>query len=89
MANSPIWYAILVSWGIAFFEYLFQVPANRFGFMQLSLPQLKILQEVITLGVFAAYAILYMKVEMKMNFVYAGLCLVGATFFVFRDGLPT
>jgi uncharacterized protein len=78
------WYiAAVLSWGIALFEYLFQVPANRAGYAALSLPQLKVLQEVITLSVFAPYAILYMHQEMKMNYVWAGLCLLGSVYFMF------
>lgn len=80
------WYiAALASWGIALFEYLIQVPANRIGYTQLSLSQLKILQEVITLAVFVPFAILYMKQPMKLNYVWAGLCLVGAVYFMFKS----
>jgi uncharacterized protein len=83
--NNRSWYvAALLSWGIALFEYLLQVPANRIGASQLSLPQLKILQEVITLTVFAPFAVLYMQQPLRMNFVYAGLCLLGAVYFIFR-----
>jgi uncharacterized protein (DUF486 family) len=79
------WYvAALVSWGIAFFEYMLQVPANRIGFTQLTLPQLKILQEVITLAVFIPFAVLVMKQGVSWNYLWAGLCMVGAVFFVFR-----
>jgi len=79
------WYvAAIASWGIALFEYLLQVPANRIGFTTLSLPQLKIMQEVITLSVFVPFAVLYMRQQLRMDFVYAGLCLVGAVFFMFR-----
>lgn len=81
---SPWWIAALVSWGIALFEYLLQVPANRIGFTALSLPQLKILQEVITLAVFVPFAVFYMGQPVKLNFLYAGLCLVGAVYFIFR-----
>jgi uncharacterized protein (DUF486 family) len=77
--------AALVSWGIALFEYLFQVPANRIGYTQLSLAQLKILQEVITLSVFVPFALLYMRQPFKLDFVWAGLCLVGAVYFMFRS----
>lgn len=80
----PLIVAVLVSWGIAFFEYLFQVPANRIGFGSLSLSQLKILQEAITLVVFVPFAILYMKQPIKLDFLWAGLCLVGAVYFIFR-----
>jgi len=79
------WYvAALASWGIALFEYLLQVPANRIGYTALTLPQLKILQEVITLSVFVPFAVLYMRQQLRMDFVWAGLCLVGAVFFMFR-----
>jgi uncharacterized protein (DUF486 family) len=76
--------AILASWGVAFFEYVFQVPANRIGHQALTLPQLKILQEVITLSVFVPFALLYMKVPLGWNYLYASLCLLGAVFFIFR-----
>ena len=72
------------SWGIALFEYLLQVPANRIGYDVLALAQLKILQEVITLAVFVPFAVLYMRQPMKLDFLWAGLCLVGAVYFVFR-----
>jgi uncharacterized protein (DUF486 family) len=76
--------AALVSWSIALFEYMLQVPANRIGFTQLTLPQLKILQEVITLAVFIPFAVLVMKQGVSWNYLWAGLCMVGAVFFVFR-----
>jgi uncharacterized protein len=80
------WYvAALVSWSIALFEYLLQVPANRLGYTALDLPQLKILQEVIALGVFMPFAVLYMKQPLKLDFLYAGLCLLGAVYFMFRS----
>jgi uncharacterized protein (DUF486 family) len=83
--NSKAWWiAALVSWGIALFEYLLQVPANRIGFTVMNLGQLKILQEVITLAVFVPFAILYMGQEIKMNFLYAAICLMGAVYFIFR-----
>jgi uncharacterized protein (DUF486 family) len=72
------------SWGIALFEYLFQVPANRIGFTALDLPKLKILQEVITLSVFVPFAVLYMKQPVRLDFLWAGLCLMGAVYFIFR-----
>jgi uncharacterized protein len=75
----------LISWGVALFEYLLQVPANRIGFTALSLPQLKVLQEVITLLVFVPFALLVMKQPVKLDFLWAGLCLVGAVYFVFRS----
>ena len=84
---KPLWMAILVSWGVAFLEYCFQVPANRFGSEIYSLGQLKIMQEVITMAVFAGFAVWYMGVPITRNFVYAGLCLVGAVYFIFRDGI--
>ena len=76
--------AALVSWGVALLEYLFQVPANRIGFTVMSLAQLKILQEVITLSVFVPFAILYMNQPLKLDFLWAGLCLMGAVYFMFR-----
>jgi uncharacterized protein (DUF486 family) len=83
--SGRAWYvAAFVSWGIALFEYLLQVPANRIGFQSMSLPQLKILQEVITLTVFVPFALLYMRQEMNWNFVWAGLCLLGAVYFIFQ-----
>ena len=82
--SKPWWIAALVSWGIALFEYLLQVPANRIGFSAMSLGQLKILQEVITLAVFVPFAVLYMGQEIKMNFLYAAICLMGAVYFIFR-----
>ncbi|OYY82528.1 MAG: hypothetical protein B7Y34_02575 [Methylophilales bacterium 16-45-9] len=76
--------AALASWGIALFEYLFQVPANRIGFTVMSVAQLKILQEVITLSVFVPFAVLYMHEPLKLDFLWAGLCLMGAVYFMFR-----
>ncbi len=83
--NAPIWVAVLASWGIAFIEYCLQVPANRLGYHVYTLPQLKILQEVITLAVFAPFALLYMKVPLTWNYLWASLCLLAAVFFIFRD----
>jgi uncharacterized protein (DUF486 family) len=83
--TAPWWIAALLSWGIALFEYLLQVPANRIGYTVLTLAQLKILQEVITLAVFVPFAVLFMGQPVKMNFVYAGLCLVGAVYFIFKS----
>ena len=80
----PWFYAALASWGIAFFEYLLQVPANRIGYTKLSLGQLKVLQEVITLGVFVPFALFYMKEPLRWNYLWAGLCLVGAAYFAFK-----
>jgi len=83
--NHKAWYvAALVSWGIALFEYLVQVPANRTGYAAFSLPQLKILQEVITLLVFVPFSVLYMNNPVKLNFLWAGLCLLGAVYFTFK-----
>jgi uncharacterized protein len=81
---KPLIVAILVSWGIAFFEYMLQVPANRIGNTVLNLSQLKIMQEVITLSVFVPFAILYMKQPIKLDFLWAGCCLMGAVYFIFR-----
>ena len=77
--------AALVSWSIAFFEYMLQVPANRIGYTVLSLPQLKILQEVITLVVFVPFSVLYMHNAIKLDFFWSGLCMVGAVYFMFRS----
>jgi len=83
--GSPWWTAALVSWGIALFEYLLQVPANRIGYSVLSLAQLKILQEVITLAVFVPFAVMVMDQPIKLDFLWAGLCLMGAVYFIFRS----
>lgn len=83
--NDRKWYiAAFVSWGIALFEYLLQVPANRIGHTELSVSQLKIMQEVITLSVFAPFAVLYMNEPLKLDYLWAGLCLLGAVYFTFR-----
>ena len=83
--SGRAWYvAALASWGIALFEYLLQVPANRIGFAMMTLPQLKILQEVITLVVFVPFAVYYMRQPLKMDYLWAALCIVGAVYFVFR-----
>ena len=84
LSAKPWWIAALASWGIALFEYLLQVPANRIGFAEMSLPQLKIMQEVITLVVFVPFAILYMKQPIKLDYLWASLCMMGAVYFVFR-----
>ena len=81
---QPWWVAALVAWFIALFEYLLQVPANRIGYTTLSLAQLKIMQEVITLTVFVPFAVVYMDQPVKLDFVWAGLCLMGAVYFIFR-----
>ena len=84
--NDRKWYiAAIASWGIALFEYLLQVPANRIGYTQLSLPQLKITQEVITLSVFVPFAVFYMHEPIKLDYLWAGLCLLGAVYFIFRS----
>ncbi|MCF7956487.1 MAG: DMT family protein [Phycisphaerae bacterium] len=83
--SGKVWYiAAIASWAIAFFEYLFQVPANRIGYTVLSLPQLKILQEVITLSVFIPFTVIYMKQPVNLNYFWAVLCMIGAVYFVFR-----
>lgn len=84
MSGKPWLAAALVSWGIAFFEYLLQVPANRIGFGVMSLGQLKILQEVITLTVFVPFAVFYMREPFKLDYLWAGICVLGAVFFIFR-----
>lgn len=86
--NKAIFYVILISWGVAFFEYIFQVPANRIGSQYMTLPQLKVAQEVITMTVFAVFAVVYMKAPLTKNFLYAGICLVLACYFIFRDLRP-
>lgn len=87
LGSKPLWVAILVSWGIAFFEYCFQVPANRIGFEDFSLAQLKVIQEVITLVVFVGFSYFYMENKITLNYLWAGLCLVGAVYFIFRDAI--
>jgi hypothetical protein len=87
LATKPWYIAALVSWVIALMEYLIQVPANRYGFQNgLSLPQLKIMQEVITLAVFVPFAMIYMKVHLRWDFLWASLCMCAAVYFVFRGG---
>ena len=84
--NTRPWYiAAFVSWGIALFEYLLQVPANRIGYTQMTLPQLKMLQEVITLTVFVPFAMYYMQKPLKLDYLWAALCMLGAVYFVFRS----
>ncbi len=85
LSSKPWMIAALISWGIALIEYLFQVPANRIGFTQFNLAQLKILQEVITLAVFVPFAIYYMQQPIKLDFLWAALCLMGAVYFIFRS----
>jgi len=84
MTGRPWYVAVIASWAVAFFEYLLMVPANRIGFQRLSLPELKIIQEVITLSVFVPFSVIFMKQGFKLDFVWAGLCLIGAVYFTFR-----
>lgn len=84
LADRPWYVAAIASWGIALFEYLLQVPANRIGYTMLSLPQLKIMQEAITLTVFVPFAVYYMRQPLKLDYLWAALCIVGAVYFVFR-----
>ncbi len=87
--SGRAWYvAAFASWGIALFEYLLQVPANRIGYTVLSLPQLKILQEAITLAVFVPFAVVYMRQPLKLDYLWAALCILGAVFFMFRSSTP-
>ena len=84
LATWPWWVAAFASWGIALFEYLLQVPANRIGYRELSLAQLKILQEAITLAVFVPFAVFYMRQPIKLDYLWASLCIMAAVYFVFR-----
>ena len=84
LAVRPWWIAALASWGIALFEYLLQVPANRIGYTTLTLPQLKILQEAVTLTVFVPFAVFYMNAPLKLDYLWASLCILGAVYFIFR-----
>ena len=86
LSSKPWWFAALASWGVALFEYLLQVPANRIGYTVLSLPQLKILQEAVTLVVFVPFAIVYMEQPLKLDYLWASLCILGAVYFMFRGG---
>jgi uncharacterized protein (DUF486 family) len=85
LASKPWWIAALISWSIALFEYLLQVPANRIGYTSMSLAQLKILQEAITLSVFVPFAVIYMQQPLKLDYLWATLCLIGAVYFIFRS----
>ncbi len=85
LREKPWIVAALISWAIAFFEYVLQVPANRIGYGVLTLPQLKILQEIITLAVFVPFAIVYMKTPLKLDYLWAALCICGAAYFIFRS----
>jgi uncharacterized protein len=83
--GDKAWYvAALLSWGVAFFEYMLQVPANRIGYTTMTLGQLKMIQEIVTLSVFVPFAVLYMKQPPRLDFLWAGLCMLGAVYFVFR-----
>jgi hypothetical protein len=84
LSDKPWYIAAFASWGIALFEYLLQVPANRIGYTVMTLPQLKILQEVITLAIFVPFAVLYMHQPVKLDYLWAGLCILGAVYFIFR-----
>jgi len=84
LSGSPWYVAALVSWGIALFEYLLQVPANRIGYTAMTLPQLKIMQEAITLTVFVPFVVFYMRQPLKLDYLWAALCIMGAVYFVFR-----
>ena len=84
LSAKPWFIAALLSWGVAFFEYMLQVPANRIGYTVLSLGHLKILQEIIALGVFVPFALFYMKEPLKLDYLWAALCILGAAFFIFR-----
>jgi uncharacterized protein (DUF486 family) len=86
LSAAPWYVAALISWGIALFEYLLQVPANRIGYQQFSVGQLKIMQEVITLAVFVPFAVIYLKEPLKLDYLWAALCMVGAVYFIFRSG---
>lgn len=85
--HKPWLWAVLFSWGIAFFEYLLQVPANRIGYTVLNVGQLKIIQEVITLSLFVPFAVFYLKEPLKLDYLWAGLCILGAVYFLFRESL--
>ena len=85
LRSKPLIVAALISWGVALFEYLLQVPANRIGYGELSLPQLKIMQEVITLAVFVPFAVFYMRQPLKLDYLWAALCIMGAVYFIFRS----
>jgi uncharacterized protein (DUF486 family) len=84
LSGSPWYLAALASWGIAFFEYMLQVPANRIGYTAMTLPQLKIVQEVVTLTVFVPFVVFYMRQPLKLDYLWAALCMLGAVYFIFR-----
>jgi uncharacterized protein (DUF486 family) len=89
MPHKALWLVILVSWGIAFIEYCFQVPANRIGSFHFNLVQLKVIQEIISMAVFAGFLVLFMKQTVKLDFLWGTLCLVAAAYFMFRGGLTS
>ena len=89
LGDRPWWIAALASWGIALFEYLLQVPANRIGYTTLTLPQLKILQEIVTLAVFVPFAVFYMRTPLKLDYLWAALCMVAAAWFMFRGAVAS
>jgi len=84
-SHKALWYVILLSWGIAFFEYCFQVPANRLGHAVYTLPQLKVIQEVVTLSVFVLFSVFYMGEKVSWNYLWAAFCLLGSVYFIFRE----
>lgn len=88
MSSKPLVFVILASWGIAFFEYTLQVPANRMGIHYFDIGQLKVMQEVIAMSVFAGFAVVYLKQPLKLDYLWAALCLLGAAYFMFRGGIP-
>jgi uncharacterized protein (DUF486 family) len=88
LKGRPLLLVVLVSWGVAFLEYCLQVPANRIGYQFFTLGQLKVIQEIVTMCVFAVFAAVYMKEQLKLDYLWAGLCLVGAAYFMFR-GVPS
>jgi uncharacterized protein (DUF486 family) len=85
LRGAPLYIAVLASWGVALFEYVLQVPANRLGYGQFSLGQLKIIQEIITLAVFVPFSVLYMREGLKLDYLWAALCMLGAAYFIFRS----
>lgn len=85
LTDKPLWIVIILSWGIAFFEYCFMIPGNRIGNQYFSLPQLKILQEVITLLVFGGFSFFYLNIKPNWNYLWAALCILGAVYFIFKD----
>lgn len=88
LKGRPLILAILFSWGVALFEYCLQVPANRIGYQNMTLPQLKVLQEIITMCVFALFSVFYMRQQLKLDYLWACLCLAGAAYFMFRGSAP-